>query len=383
MPDKRFTFTGQGQIEDDDEEEKGTPGRPNAWWAEHKGDVKESAAAAATYDGAFTGVRQGTHGGEAHVYHATGSLTYCWCGLPLDHDWPGKDQGRKHPREEATVTTGATSGTQQRIERRQLRAYNDDLVDVIVEAVNGYHARYRMQKNGIVLFPPDGTTGITLNARASARQVKNARLWFLRHCVGVNEDGAATNPLVADPEVLREDHEIRVEKLVKDNRAEGREALEKLKADEIQTPQVQSTEPEPQEPEHEEPWVLYVHQDGETSEFFETNGTIIRCKVCDGTPDAYETENARGLGGHIRTKHRDTTDLHSPEARAKATESKRLNRLTAEVRESIERMGKAIGYTAPVDTRQIEALQVEVAALRKRAEDAEAKLALIREASGL
>jgi hypothetical protein len=381
MPDKRFTFTGQGRIEDDEEEESKTPGRPNAWWAEHKGDVQDAAAAAATYDGAVTATRQGTHGGEKNVTTATGSINYCWCGLPYGHDWPGKDQGRKHPKEMSDMTaTGATS--QQRIERRQLRAYNDDIVDVITEAVNGYHARYRMQKNGIVLFPPDGTQGITLNARASARQVKNARLWFLRHCVGVNEAGDATNPLVADPEVLREDHDIRVDQMVKENRAEGREALEKLKQQETPSSLSEPEPPEP-EPEHVEPWVPYVGSDGEESEFYETDGTIIRCHVCLGTDSAYETDNARGLGGHIRTRHRDTTNLHSPEARAKATESKRLNRLTAEVRESIERMGKAIGYAAPVDTRQIEALQAENAVLRKRAEDAEAKLALIREASGL
>ena len=179
---------------DDDDEEKKTPGRPNAWWAANKDSIKDASEAAATYDGAVTGVRQGTHGGEKQVTSADvlGDLTYCWCGQPFDHDWPGKSQGRKHPREVSDMPVAA--GTEQRIERRQLRAYNDDLVDVITEAVNGYHARYRMQKNGIVLFPPDGTEGITLNARASARQVKSARLWFLRHCVGVGEDGEAGEP---------------------------------------------------------------------------------------------------------------------------------------------------------------------------------------------
>ena len=195
---RRFTFTGEGQIDEEEEEEKKTPGRPSAWWAEHKNDVAEATDRAATFDGAVRGVRQGTHGGQATVRpeDTTGSLTYCWCGLPFDHDWPGKDRGRKHPREVSGMTA-ATAGAEQRIERRNLRAYNDDLVDVIVEAVNGYHARYRMQKNGIVLFPPDGTQGITLNARASARQVKSARLWFLRHCVGVGDDGKPANPLVA------------------------------------------------------------------------------------------------------------------------------------------------------------------------------------------
>jgi len=380
MADHRYTVSGQINLsDDDDEEEKRTPGRPNAWWAEHKNDVQDAGEAAATYDGAVTATRQGTHGGEVHVRRkdVTGSIDYCWCGLPYDHDWPGKDKGRKHPREAPTVTS--TSSTEQRIERRQLRAYNDDLVDVIVEAVNGYHARYRMQKNGIVLFPPDGTQGITLNARASARQVKSARLWFLRHCVGVGEDGEPTNPLVADATVLAEDHDRRVDKLNEEQTARGRESVTEMKRE---ADRVLSTEPEVYDVP-EEPWVPYVGSDGEENEFFETNGTIFRCKVCLDTDAHYETESPRGIGGHIRTKHRDTADLHSQEARAKATETKRLNRLTTQVRDAVEILGKSIGYTAPVDTAQIEALQAENAALRKRAEDAEAKLQLIREASGL
>lgn len=376
MPDKRFTFTGQGRIEDDDEEEKGTPGRPNRWWAEHKGDVQDAAEAAATYDGAVTATRQGTHGGEKNVTTATGSIDYCWCGLPFGHDWPGKDQNRKHPKEMSDMTTtGATS--QQRIERRQLRAYNDDIVDVITEAVNGYHARYRMQKNGIVLFPPDGTQGITLNARASARQVKSARLWFLRHCVGVGEDGEAINPLVSDVEVLKEDHDRRLGRVSEEDRQEMRKVIDEIKTDPANDETSVTDVPEP-EPEHVEPWVPYVGSDGEENEFFETDGTTLRCKV-----DGYVAESSRSIGGHIRTSHRDTTSLHSPEARAKATESKRLNRVTREVAETIERLSAVIGFTVQPDPTVVEALQAENAALRKRAEDAEAKLQLIREASGL
>lgn len=79
---------------DDDDEEKKTPGRPNAWWAANKDSIKDASEAAATYDGAVTGTRQGTHGGEKGVTSADvlGDLTYCWCGQPFDHDWPGKDR---------------------------------------------------------------------------------------------------------------------------------------------------------------------------------------------------------------------------------------------------------------------------------------------------
>ena len=377
MPDRRFTFTGEGRIDDEEEEEKGTPGRANAWWAEHKGDVQDASDRAATFDGAVRGVRQGTHGGQQNVTSADviGDLTYCWCGQPFDHDWPGKDQGRKHPREASTMATAGT--TEQRIERRQLRAYNDDLVDVITEAVNGYHAKYRLQKNGIVLFPPDGTQGITLNARASARQVKSARLWFLRHCVGVGEDGKPENPLVADAEVLKEDHERRAGRVEAENRAEAREVLEEMKQDPANPANSSVDRSEPTEP-----WVPYVGSDGEDNEFFETNGTIIRCRVCNGTEFAYESENPRGMGGHIRIRHRDTTNLYDADARAKALESRRFNRLSSQVQEAVEALGKAIGYEAPADTRELEALKAENAALRKRAEDAEARVALMKEALG-
>lgn len=29
---------------------------------------------------------------------STGSMHYCWCGEPMGHDWPGRDEGLPHPR---------------------------------------------------------------------------------------------------------------------------------------------------------------------------------------------------------------------------------------------------------------------------------------------
>lgn len=282
------------------------------------------------------------------------------------------------------MTAAPSGGTRQRIERRQLRAYHDDLVDVITEAVNGYGARYRMQKNGVVLFPPDGTQGITLNARASARQVKSARLWFLRHCVGVGDDGQPTNPLVADAEVLKEDHARRQERVQDESRADAREALDEIKSDpgnpanqgSLSEPEPAPTEPAPDD----EPWVPYVGSGGEENEFFETDGTIIRCRVCNGTESAYETDNPRGIGGHIRIRHRDTTRMYSAEAREKGLESRRFNRLVRDVEAAADLLGAAIGRVP--DTDEVEALRAENATLLKRAEDAEALLALMKEALG-
>lgn len=34
-----------------------------------------------------------------------GSGDHCWCGLPKNHDWPGRDDGQPHPHD----TEGTTS----------------------------------------------------------------------------------------------------------------------------------------------------------------------------------------------------------------------------------------------------------------------------------
>jgi hypothetical protein len=378
MPDQ-YDISGRVSLTpaDDEDDEKRTPGRPNAWWAAHKDDVTETSEQARTFDSSFRGVPTARHGGEQTVHEVAGSLDYCWCGQPFDHPWPGKDKGRKHPKE--GTMSASPENTRQRIERRQLRAYHDDLVDVITEAVNGYGARYRMQKNGVLLFPPDGTTGITINARNDPRQVKSARLWFLRHCVGVNEEGRATNPLVEDPQVLADDHQRRLEQLRVEDRERIREQI--TEAARRDAEQESSVTEQPVAPSTETLWVPYVNRDEVESEFFETDGHYYRCKVCLGTEREYVADNTRGLGGHIRMNHRDTDALHNEEAREKAFETRQLNRMTRRVEEALTLLNAAVGKTT-ADPARIKQLEEENRKLRERAEEAETRLALMREALG-
>jgi hypothetical protein len=346
------------EDDEEDEEEQAKPrGRPNAWWAEHKGDIEETKEQATTYDAGYRAVPRSRRGGEQTVHpdDVVGSMGYCWCGLPYDHDWPGK-----HPRLETSMTTAETG---QRIERRQLRAYHDDLVDVITEAVNVYGARYRLQRNGILLFPPDGTQGITIAARHSARQVRSARLWFLRHCVGVGEEGTAETEQAEAEQAQQEAEQAHQEELA----------------------EVHDIAPE-QEPEAE--WRPYVTTDGAEHPFFETNGTLYRCKECLGTEHEYVTDHIRGIGGHVRMFHRDTENLRSPEALHKSTESKRYNKLTARVERAAEILDTALGRVADGGrVTELEAanraLQQENEDLRRQIGDMEARLALAREAFGL
>ncbi|MER5754372.1 hypothetical protein [Streptomyces sp. NPDC002088] len=37
---------------------------------------------------------------EVPVLDTFGELARCWCGEPSNHDWPGREDGAPHPKEE-------------------------------------------------------------------------------------------------------------------------------------------------------------------------------------------------------------------------------------------------------------------------------------------
>src|SRR5215510_7678716 len=148
--------------EEDDEDDLETPksgrrGRPSSYFSDRNPD---------NFSGSFRGTRPAPHGGQASVRpeDTAGSHDLCWCGLPFDHDWPGKAEGSRHPRKEPTTMAAPASDEVPRIERRALRAYHADLVDVITTAVNEYHVKYRVTSRSVILFPPDGSAPYTIHA---------------------------------------------------------------------------------------------------------------------------------------------------------------------------------------------------------------------------
>jgi prophage DNA circulation protein len=124
----------------------------------------------------------------------------------------------------------------------------------------------------------------------------------------------------------------------------------------------------------------YITGDGVESEFFVTDGKMVWCRLCEGTDSAYSTPvtETRGLGGHIRMHHRDTDNLYGPEAREKALDSRRYNRLRDRVQAAVELLAETIDYTHD-DARVVE-LEHALEKERKRADDAEARIKLMQEA---
>jgi hypothetical protein len=106
---------------------------------------------------------------ERHVI----ALDGCWCGEPLDHDWPGKSTGAVHPRETGgtVVTTEAV-----RLAVKDIKAFDKEIKDLLLEIVNEHGVRYRMiDSQHIALYPPDGTSR-PFKVSASRQTVQNRQI---------------------------------------------------------------------------------------------------------------------------------------------------------------------------------------------------------------
>jgi excisionase family DNA binding protein len=296
-------------------------------------------------------------GGSQTVYpsQTIGDLDHCWCGDVIDHDWAGKNSGAPHPHEhertQQVVVVQQEPGDERRIDRKNLKGYHGTLKDFITGCVNVDHLRYRLGRTETILYPPDESRPISVFARNNDSQMRSLRQWYAVHVEPFKE--------VNMPEAVRH--------------------LAEAKNDPAEHPPVP-------EPDENDGWVTYVTDEGEEIPNFETNGEWVRCRECQGKPTAYMSKSRRGIGGHNRMNHRDTESLRTPEARAKALDTRRYNRLRDQVIDAQKVLAVALG-TPMTDPKQVGAMVTEMEQLReqvkaanKRADDAEAKLALMREA---
>jgi hypothetical protein len=211
--------------EEEDEETTRTPGRPNAYWAR----VREGERGGFSSD--FRGVNQGPHGGAQRVRpeDIIGDYDTCWCGLPADHDWPGKDRGRKHPKETRVSASNTEAPDTQvpHITRTDITGFSDSYKEIILKAVNDYRVRYRMSNKGILLYPHDGSQPYSLPMRENPRTLKAVKTWFVRH--------------VADPET-----EAKMEKLRKTQSVEeAAQVLAETLNDPVEHPAPEGKDPRP------------------------------------------------------------------------------------------------------------------------------------------
>jgi len=369
----------------DEEEEPQPRGRPNAYFADHEID---------TYGGSFRGTRPAPHGGSTSVSpdDTYGSLDLCWCGLPFDHDWPGKAGGARHPREGKNKMNAPEEPT--RIDRRQLRAYHSDIADVILTAVNEYGARHRTTHNSVILFPPDGSQPYTVNARNGDRQVRNARTWFVRHCIPKGESIEKIKKRaskVVDDNMLKEladtmnsEEHLRPEEAVADPVLEKAEAAGMAAVEKAAQEAAAEVMAEPVEepPATEGEWVPYRvnlgKRDERVHEFYVMRGEEVKCTI-DGW-----IGTKRGAGGHTRTHHTDTTDLWGPEAKRKAVETHFAKKIKGDVEAAIKLLQAAIGTNPEQDLESLleENLQLkaQVVELEGQVAELQARIDLAREA---
>jgi excisionase family DNA binding protein len=308
----------------------------------------------------------GRHGVQ-HVYpsQTIGGLEHCWCGDVVDHDWPGKTTGAPHPHDhegtqQVVIVQHEQPDEQRRIDRKNLKGYHGTLKDFITQCVNVDGLRYRSGNSETILYPPDDSRPISIYARNNDSQMRSLRQWYAAHVEPFKE----TNM----PEAVRH--------------------LAEVTNDPVEHPSPPDPVPEPNQATGSTSgeWVTYRTDDGEEVPNFETNGTQVRCRLCLGTENEYVSDRRTGIGGHNRMLHRDTSNLRTPEAQAKGLDTRRYNRLREQVEDAHRMLSLALGLRA-TDPQQVAALVAETEALRgriaaaeKRADDAEAKLTLMREA---
>lgn len=418
-----------------EEEVEGTStgGRPNAYWADVRAKQELEALREQGYGGDFRGIKMPKAGPKrVSAKETIGDYDTCWCGQPEGHDWPGKDKGRKHPKtiktKEDTEVSAVAHDEAPSITRRELRAYHEDLIDVVMRAVNDYGVRYRLRNNGVLLYPPDGSTPYTINARNSDSQVRQARRWFVTHVVGVQEGKG--HPLVKDPEPLAEDIDIRekarllAEKMNSEEHPvpeepepetpsqrrarkaqERAEAAAKATAAPKPTPPpkaiakavAQAREEAEMEPvgenreapedfhvretgDYEEGWRIYVTSRDEQRPEWETDGTWLRCRRC-----GWATTKANRMGGHVITGHNKEVQqkLWGPEAQEKKRETRARHRLETQVEKAVDLLNEALGRSAG-DSSKLEKTIARLTAERDqwkaKAEETQARLDLMREA---
>lgn len=388
--------------EDDNNRDDATHWR-NAFWARQRG-YEDWMGDPDNFGGSFRGVPAVPHGGVAHVTaeDTLGADELCWCGRPLNHMWPGRTVGSRHPSEDQMKTMTA------HVDRRDFRGYHKTIQDFLLHCINEDQLRFRIAKSSVILYPPDGTQPATVYARNSERQLRHLTKWYAQHVKeGEEQDEqgvASAEQIETLAEAVNDPDEHPHDKRLRDvEDVELPEAAETEDEDPVAPPE---EEPEPEaEVEEERPekeewqpdqWHPMLMQRGTNREKESPNieertdddgVRHFRCRLCMDTDHPLESTNPRSTGGHNRIYHTEGVreQMYSPEARAKAVATRQERVALAKVEEAVTILNTVLGKSDhQVRMEDLEArageLEVENAALRKQVGDLEARIALMKEA---
>lgn len=278
------------------------------------------------------------------------------------------------------------TATDRRLDRRDLRAYHQRLQDFVMKCVNGDGIRFRIAKNSVILYPPDGSQPVTVFARSGDRQVRQLQKWYVEH---VHQEPEAEGPV--DEEALS-----RLSEAV-NNPVEHPTPQKKEPAVTTEVQQQPAQEDRPSTPVIRERaraanakkgnWRPYVTEKGGEHPLVITDGETLKCssELCVGTDHEYLKSNM-SIGGHMRIYHSETVkDFYSEETIAKRVESNKHGRLVGEVIKAMEILGEAVQVPvgSNVDAERVKELEAENAELKARIDEFEVKQSLMREALGL
>lgn len=241
--------------------------------------------------------------------------------------------------------TQILSNAHRRLNMADLRRYNDEVQKIITQAVCKDGALYSFRRSGIVLFgvdsggkPTEDKVEIDATVKGGHDQLPVLRSWYERAIVGQREVHSS-EPKPTPP-----------------TQHPGTAFHRPATVDELVGTAEDAT------------WRPYANSAGEVDE---------RIERLDGREDTYrciecgETfTSPKSIQGHVRMAHGDRGSIDSPEAKEKAVETKRSNRLERAIREAVAVLG------AEVDAEEIARLRAENA-------DLKARLAILREALDL
>lgn len=390
----------------------GGRGRPNAYFADQTEGV---------FGSNYRAVPAPGRGGAASVKpeDTLGDLEHCWCGQPAGHSWPGKAQHAPHPKGNATMSA---------ITKSMLKGYHVVLQEFIIAAVNEFGLSYRIRDASVVLFPLDGSKPTVVWQKVDEQQIHKLVSWWRAHVEPHLPEGMApisiTTPdrkaaraarKAANPQPAPlSDAELEAAAAKLAARLAGPEHEAPKAKPEPKTEPVKVEVPKPAPPKSvpakvevvEEPvadvadlgeqeWYPYTPNRGEVSDYILTNGEKrFRCSPCAAEGKVFESHDSRGIAGHFTLVHNEETrtKAFAPDTRARAGETlKRVHR-DKKIEEGVLAIAAAIGLKmddsaetaklqARIDslTKQLDAANAELAKMKAAADDATARLALIKE----
>lgn len=280
----------------------------------------------------------------------------CWCGLPYNHPWPGKETGAPHPRGDCEVTTSTAEKPQVILTHNKIRKFQRPYRDILLPLCNSGRVRYTIQKDGqhILLYSgKEGESPFKVSASRPPEQgVPYLMRWIDENVEGWSADQAKAKngevkPLFKcrydcdeafhSPEEINEHYETvhhhavvgdalveamdkrdveEVADMIEQGDAAGRTVGVSKASDRVQQTEEAYqawVEAEPK-PETAEDWRPYIYRKTGKPSIFEYDAAHpeplrLRCTKCDFTREG----NVRGVHLH-EAKHDGTASEHAAAA---------------------------------------------------------------------